>query len=156
MRRARGLNPTHDVCWLLTAAAVAAAATRGQPVRAFEFAVVGAGRGGDDSDSVVHALDGPLLDRKVATARAYARAAGAVLEREVDDMLRTAGPAAFAREVLVPLADVPLEVRFAGAAPFFEVHGAQRVREGKYREALRLHDHLLPFERALTAWRAGA
>ena len=69
-------------------------------------------------------------------------------------MLRTAGPAAFAREVLVPLADVPLAVRFAGAVPFFEVHGAQRVREGKYRDALRLHEHLLPFERALAAWRA--
>jgi hypothetical protein len=150
-----GYNPTHDLCSLVTGAAVQAAARHGQAVRAYEFAVVGAGHD-PAAGSLTHELTGDRLGDKVAAARAYARAAGETLAREVEELLATAGAGAFSHEHLVPLRTGPLEARFAGTRPFFEIHGERRVREGKYREALRLHDHLLPLERALDAWAAAA
>ena len=150
-----GYNPTHDLCSLITGAAVQVAARHGRAVRAYEFAVVGAGDPTVEG-RLTHELTGERLAAKIAAARDYARAAGDVLTREVEELLATAGPGAFSHEHLVPQPTSPLAARFAGSRPFFEIHGERRVREGKYRKALRLHDHLLPFERALDAWAAAA
>lgn len=148
-----GYNPTHDACQLLAQAAVQAACRRGQRATVFEFEVVEASQRTDERDDVLLLeLDDAGLDRKLALATAYARQAGQVLEQEVTGMIARHGPEAFRRERLVPASTASLASRFGGEAPFYETHGERRVREGKYSRALRLHEHLVPFERYLRDW----
>lgn len=149
-----GYNPTHDVCGMIAGAAVAAAASRGQPATALEFAVTDVP--GVDEAPVTGVLRLELSDAdlaaKVELARAYARASGPMLEAEVDALLARHGHHRFRTETLVPSSGEALSVRFANAAPYYETHGARRVHEGKYDQVLRMEDHLIPFERRLTQW----
>jgi hypothetical protein len=39
--------------------------------------------------------------------------------------------------------------RFLDERPFYETHGEARVREGKYPEAIRYREHILPIAEAL-------
>lgn len=145
-----GYNPTHDVCGLIGQAVVEAAARRGRPCRGFAFDVVQAASAGPAAIQVT--LDEQGLDDKIALAREYARQAGDMLAREVDDMLARHGREAFQREHLVPTSPRPLAERFSNEPPFYERHGERRVREGKYAHAVRLHAHLVPFAEDLERW----
>jgi hypothetical protein len=148
-----GYNPTQDVCGLLARAAVDVASVQGPAVTALEFAVsdvapVDAVR----SATIRHELSESTLADKVALARSYARAAGPMLEEEVNALLARHGTDPFRTETLEPVSRLSLAQQFADAVPFYETHGEQRVREGKYTRVLRLRDHLLPFEEALADW----
>lgn len=148
-----GYNPTHDVCGLLARAAVDVASVQDPAVTVLEFAVadvppVVAGRSG----TIRHELSASTLAEKVALARSYARTAGPMLEEEVNALLTRHGTAPFRTETLEPVSRLSLAQRFADTPPFYERHGEQRVREGKYTSVLRLRDHLLPFEQALADW----
>ena len=148
-----GYNPTHDLCGLIAGAAVDVATTRGQRATAFEFAVTRL----PNADAIPaggkrHELSDEDLTEKVELARTYARSAGPALEQEVETLLARHGCQTFRTETLVPISRMPLAQRFACAAPYYETHGEQRVQQGKYSEVLRLHDHLVPFERRLSEW----
>jgi hypothetical protein len=75
-----------------------------------------------------------------------------MLDREVSEMIARRGPEAFRTETLWPPRSVPLEEQFAADPPSYEAHGARRVREGRYARALRLSEHMVPFERCLAEW----
>ena len=148
-----GYNPTHDVSQLLAHAAVGAAHRRGQRATVFEFDVVEPSAALDTRPgALLLDLDDEGLDQKLSLATAYARRAGSMLEQEVAEMIARHGREAFRRERLVPASTEPLESRFGGAAPFYEVHGDQRVREGKYACALRMREHVVPLEHVLRRW----
>lgn len=153
-----GYNPTHDVCGLIAGAAIHVAASRGQGATALEFAVTDLPAADPAVPSGGHRMEltDAGLAEKVALARAYARAAGPMLEEEVETLLARHGHQRFRTETLVPALRLPLAARFAAAPPYYETHGERRVREGKYGQVLRLRDHLLPFERCLFEWSQAA
>lgn len=149
-----GFNPGHDVCRLLIDAAVGKLATTNTPALGnFEFALVGSPQGMPEAappEALRLRLDDAALERKLAAARAYPEMAA-----EVAGALAKFGLEAFREETMWPsTAHADLVARFPAGA-FFERHGEQRVREGHYRETVRLRDHLLPVAAALKAWAHG-
>ena len=142
-----GYNPSHDLCRLIAGTAVNLTARRlGRPIAAYSFPLVGRP---DDcpahlrGEAIRLELDEPALGRKLQAAARYPELRG-----EVDAALGSLGAAAFAVECLRPHDAVAL-APYGSEAPFYERHGARRVTEGVYREALTFRAHLRPIAEAL-------
>ena len=140
-----GYNPAHDLASVVVAAAGARLARRGVRVPPrFEFAVVGGELETEVASTIRVRLDETALRRKVQAALAYGE-----LRAEVADALSAPAAAGAGLERIVPVS----EDREPGAPPedppFYERHGARRVREGRYARVLTWREHLRPFARAL-------
>jgi hypothetical protein len=135
-------NPTHDLCAVIASlASMRAQATTGRVIDRYDYAVTTAAL----ESGIVIDLDEETLKRKIATAYAFDH-----LTSDVNDLLATVGVADLAREVLRPVSghiELPPPVR----KPFYETHGEERVREGRYRAVFRYTEHFVPFVQELAA-----
>lgn len=151
---AEGYNPSHDLCELISAAAVARArAATGRSVAHYTFALAGLPDGEEAwraAEDIVVDLDETETAAKIAAARAYAFAAGGTLLGEVEATLSAQGARVFARERLFART-LGYEARFGGEPPFYERHGEARVHSGRYGRVIRFAEHMAPLARALGA-----
>jgi hypothetical protein len=144
-----GYNPGHDLCRVLTDAAVALARRQsGRPIASYEFPLSGpSGNGAPDPGALDLTLDDSALARKLAAAQAYPEMA-----EEVERALAGHGAEGFRGECLRPTDPAAtlaaLEAR-AGSPPFYETYGERQVAAGHYTRVLRLEEHFLPVARAL-------
>jgi AcrR family transcriptional regulator len=142
-----GYNPSHDVCRVLTDAAVQVARRRtGRAIASYDFLLEGRSdvHPGNDSGSLRFELEDGALERKLAAARSYPEMA-----YEVDRAFERHGAAAFRIECLRPVdpeADVEALVE---EPPYYETYGEQQVAAGRYPQVLRFREHFLPLARAL-------
>ncbi|MEA2692985.1 MAG: hypothetical protein QOJ16_2372 [Acidobacteriota bacterium] len=146
-----GYNPGHDLCRVLTDAAVALASRRtGEPIASYEFPLSGppdACPAALRSATLHLTLDDAALGRKLAAARAYPEMA-----EEVERALAGHGEESFRVECLRPVdpgTGVSGIAERAGSPPFYETYGERQVAAGHYRYVLRLKEHFLPAARAL-------
>jgi AcrR family transcriptional regulator len=145
-----GFNPTHDVCRFVIDGAVAIVRERtGREIRNEEFVL---DTRPDSCPDAVRAaatwirLDDAALERKLDVARQYPE-----LRDEVDAALARYGRQAFATECLRPATTASMLEGFEGERPGYERFGEQRVREGRYDEVIRYHQHVLPVQQAIEA-----
>ena len=143
-----GYNPSHDLCRVVTGAAVAIARRRtGRPIAVYDFPLE---ESPDRCPEPVRTrtlrfeLQDGALARKLEAARSYPEMAF-----EVERNLAAHGTAAFAVECLRPVDEEPdLEALFA-EPPYYERYGEMQVAEGHYERVLRFREHFLPVARAL-------
>lgn len=144
---AEGFNPTHDLCRGLVNAAVAIAEARSRrPIANYEFELTEWERGGaaaHDAGCVHEVLPENMFRRKLEAARGYAE-----LRCDVDRALAAHGEGYFQLECMRP-ARALTEPR---EPPYYELVGADRVRQGVYREALHYADHVRPILDGLRAY----
>jgi AcrR family transcriptional regulator len=142
-----GYNPSHDVCRLISGAAVALASRRvGRTIEAYDFPLVDRPDACPDHlrpAAIRHELDAAALARKLAAADRYPE-----LRDEVRTALEQLGVDAFRIECLRPHEANGLAA-FEAEAPFYERHGRRRVAEGVYRDVLTFRDHVRPIADAL-------
>lgn len=143
-----GFNPSHDVCRLLTDAAVALARRRtARAIASYDFPLEGrpdaAGANGSRGALRLELEDG-ALERKLAAARSYPEMA-----YEVERAFERHGAKAFRIEFLRP-ADPEADVEaLIDEPPYYESYGERQVAAGRYRQVLRFREHFLPLARAL-------
>lgn len=167
-----GYNPTHDVCCLLTNAAVEIAnrvRTAG-PIQNFDFAIVRPPEPGtvDQSPGTVRfVLDEDSYDRKVKAMRSCPELADEVsagldgtglkslemlgdLIDEVRCLMKVRGGAAsFRIECLRPIAAGFDEPGLNEQAPFYERYAEKLVAAGLYQTVIRYREHVVPVAQAL-------
>ena len=169
-----GYNPTHDVCQLVTVAALARSNRMGDhQTVGYEFALIKRGRSRHDAprgDSVWLRLDDAALGEKIKAMRAHphlrdevsagldgtAMAAlrdhpelAAEAQRLVDEM----GPEAFRVEHL-------RRIERGSAAPtseppFYERYGEALVRRGRYAQVISYSEHLASIAEGLRRFAEG-
>jgi hypothetical protein len=146
-----GYNPGHDLCRVLTDAAVILASRQtGRTLASYEFPLAAAPDacpGARRSTALRLTLNDSALARKLAAARAYPEMA-----EEVERALAAHGEESFRLECLCPVLPILREREIAGRAgfpPFYEIHGERQVAAGHYGQVLRLKDHFLPAVDAL-------
>lgn len=149
-----GYNPVHDVCRLVTDAAVEIMhLARGRRPASYDFLTVSPPDDCPESlrDRAIWLhLDDSSLERKLAAARAYAEIAG-----EVNTALGEMGTEAFRVECLRPVesscrpGDEAWRDPWVNQPPWYERHGERRVADGYYRRVLRYREHVRPLEEAL-------
>ncbi|HEX7798314.1 MAG TPA: hypothetical protein VF456_28320 [Vicinamibacterales bacterium] len=149
-----GYNPTHDVCEVLTSAAVALAALRGHRVHHLVFPLMGdpcVSPGFDRPLEAVHHLTEKRFDEKKRATLKYASIGGERLLQEIEDTLRRFGDDAFRCERWFAGASVshPWAELFGGGRPFYEEYGERQVASGRYDFVLRFTEHVLPIFRHL-------
>ncbi|HEX7186539.1 MAG TPA: hypothetical protein VF756_32260 [Thermoanaerobaculia bacterium] len=143
-----GFNPSHDLCRLVTDAAVVLARRRtGRTIASYGFLLEGrpdASSGNGSSGALRLELEDGALERKLAAARSYPEMA-----YEVEQAFERHGVAAFRIECLRP-ADPEADVEsLVEDPPYYERYGEQQVAAGRYRQVLRFREHFLPLARAL-------
>ncbi len=147
---AEGFNPIHDICRFVIDAAIRAASRRtGRAIDNLEFDLDASPRAPDRDpvDGEIRiALDPRAIERKHRAALGYRE-----LRAEVANALDRFGALAYAIESLRPAATKAALARFDAAAPDYERFGAERVRQGLYREIIRYREHVLPVRQALEA-----
>ena len=141
-----GYNPTHDICFELTQAAVELVRRRTRrTIQRYSFCLTeweGCVPSQMAEDLVHLELDDTCLHDKIEAARSYVE-----LRDEVDRALEYKGIEYFRNEALIPSTGwttAPEDYK-----PGYELRGEQRVGEGKYAQVLRYNDHLLPIFRGL-------
>jgi AcrR family transcriptional regulator len=142
-----GYNPGHDLCRVLTDAAVALAARQsGQTPVSYEFPLSGpSGAGAPGIAGALRlTLDDAALARKLAAAHTYPEMA-----EEVERALAGHGEEGFREEYLRPVDPAARIEDRAGSPPFYETYGERQVAAGYYPRVLRLREHFLPAARAL-------
>lgn len=173
-----GYNPTHDLCEVLVRTAVAitnnltniARAGDGKECLVQHYTIPLMGdpqptarltawraetknpvirRG---SEQRIIELTERELAHKLETMREYASRAGGILQQEVEDAFRSYGEDAFALEYLYAAAAPGKEPErnFLQQKPFYESRGEQRVADGRYRDVILFHDHVLPIMNRLS------
>jgi hypothetical protein len=142
-----GYNPTHDICRLLTGAAVEMAQrASGRVLENFEFLLFGRpDRGGawQGDQGIRLDLDEEAFARKMAVARSYTE-----LESEVKEAIRLSRLDAFRVECLRQVPNRP-PVFAADHKPYYEQYGEQKVLSGHYRHVIRYNDHIRQLGKAL-------
>jgi AcrR family transcriptional regulator len=146
---AEGFNPTHDVCRLITDAAVRYARLRaGRPVLNVAFRLIDAPEVPTltrQATSTVFALSNAALERKMAAAFAYPEMAG-----EVAAARKRLGDEAFRIESFRHVRDG--EIWAPGdQPPYYERYGRKRVEEGAYPEVIYYEQHIRPLADLLHA-----
>lgn len=171
---AEGYNPTHDVCRLVTEAAIERANYMSDHKTAgYEFALIKRGRSHRDvprRDSVWLRLDDATLSEKIETMRAHPHLRDEVnagldgagiealrdhpeLSAEAQRLVDEMGLEAFRVE---HLRRVEREVAAtASVAPFYERYGEALVRRGRYAQAIRFSEHVAPIVEGLRRFAGG-
>jgi hypothetical protein len=143
-----GFNPTHDLCRHLTNAAVLTAErSTGRKIANFDFVLVAPPDTASEEirDQCIRLqLDPAALSRKRVAAENYPE-----LKEEIDAAISKFGLEIFATELLRPVV-ADLSATFDDQ-PFYEIHGADRVKEGHYHQVIRYREHFRPLMEAL--WR---
>jgi hypothetical protein len=140
-----GFNPGHDVCRALIDSAVAVVQTRtGRALENYEFAVHN--NPATDPEGALVRLDlaDDAFDRKIEAAMAYRE-----IKDDVENAMERFGREAFAVECLRPSSTPAMLEQFETMPPRYESIGESRVRDGRYREVVRYHEHVAPVFRAL-------
>jgi hypothetical protein len=136
---AEGYNPTHDLCRALANCLARRMEQAGRRVRNLEIPLVGhpcAPAREEHAEVQVH-LSEPELQEKLATMRDYAHRCSPVLEAELQTMLDTYGPQAFATECLYTARRTPYEDGgVPEVMPSFERIGEERRRAGVYKDVI--------------------
>ena len=135
---AEGYNPIHDVCRVLTEAAVGLL-NRDAPAL-FEFDLVAHPDG--EGDGIRLRLDESAFAWKLDAVRRYAELAveaQAAFDAYGADAFRTEFLRAACRTALAP----------TGEVPYYERVGNERVRQGRYAQVLRYGEHVRPVMSAL-------
>jgi len=143
-----GFNPSHDLCRLLTDAAVVLAGRRtGRVIASYDFLLEGrpdAIPANGSSGFLRLDLEDGALERKLAAARSYPEMA-----HEVERAFARHGSGAFRIECLRP-ADPEADVEaLIEEPPYYESYGERQVAAGHYPRILRFREHFLPLARAL-------
>jgi hypothetical protein len=143
-----GYNPSHDVCRLVTNAAVRMAGrARGAEIGNFDFTLSArpdlCPEGGREG-AVWLRLDDDTFARKLAAARDYPG-----LAAEVESALAAHRPDAFRVECLRPVESDPAEDFFGDGRPYYEEYGERQVAAGHYEQVIRYRQHILPIADAL-------
>jgi len=143
-----GFNPAHDVCRLVTDAAVALARRRtGRAIASYDFLLESLPDTFpvNGSSGVVRLeLEDDALERKLAAARSYPEMA-----YEVERAFARHGAGAFRIECLRP-ADSEADVEaLIEEPPYYESYGERQVAAGRYSRVLRFREHFLPLALAL-------
>ena len=89
-------------------------------------------------------LDDAALQRKIDAAFAYRE-----LRDEVQLAMERFGRSAFAVEYLRPSATRLMIEHFEHELPRYERLGRIRVREGRYHDIIRYHEHVLPVRKMI-------
>lgn len=137
---AEGFNPVHDVCRGLTEAAIGLCG----PVQPLLFEVDLVGHPDGDGSGIRLHLDDGAFARKLDAVDRYAELLG-----EADSAFGRFGVDAFRTEFLRRSEEGSLAP--AEHAPHYDVVGAERVRQGRYRTALRYREHVRPILDVLRA-----
>jgi hypothetical protein len=141
-----GYNPTHDICFELTEAAVELVRKRTRrAIRRYSFCLTeweGCAPSQKAEEAIHLELDDACLYDKVEAARCYVE-----LRDEVDRALACKGIEYFRNETLVP--STGWTIALEDYKPGYELRGEQRVADGKYTHVLRYKDHILPIFRGL-------
>lgn len=139
-----GYNPTHDVCRLVTGAAVALANGAGNnEVASFDFPLTGTPDKNAGPHDLRIELDDDAFARKLAAARSYAE-----LESEVNDAITSNSERAFRIECLRPAGNNEIDLE-QNRKPYYEEYGEKQVAAGHYRDIIRYREHMLPLTKAL-------
>lgn len=145
---AEGYNPAHDICHFLS---VRTGHRHGLQV--YDIALDGdPGDHGhaNAAECLAFELGPEQLSHKLELIRRYIALAGDKLAQEARHLFALYGEAAQASEILRPALAWPAYDReYCVRPPFFESHGRQRVREGKYTSALTYREHLRPLLAAM-------
>lgn len=169
-----GYNPTHDLCRLLTGAALARANRSGEHHTAgYEFTLIDRGRSRHETpraDSIWLRLDDDALGEKLAEMRAHPHLEDEVgaglggnelaalrdfpeLAAEIQALVCGMGPEAFRVE---HLRAAGLEVgATASTVPFYERYGQSLVRRGHYAQAIGFSRHVAPIAERLRRFAEG-
>lgn len=151
---AEGYNPAHDLCRaLINAAALMAQPAAAPPLANYEVSLTEwrpGSRALHDERCWHLALDDPLLERKLAAARAYPE-----MQYEVEDALACRDREYFRMECLRQVTDSS-PVRWGSAKPFYESWGEQRVAGGEYASVIRWQEHMQPIVDAIASHAACA
>ncbi|MDA8015862.1 MAG: hypothetical protein MPN21_00310 [Thermoanaerobaculia bacterium] len=145
-----GLNPVHDLCCVLTVAALELLFSRfAIRVDHYEFvlAEAPAARRSKNEDTIFYRLSDAELQRKLDRARDYAE-----LRPEVDSALAAWGEEAFRLEVLHPVKSPRSLQEIVGERPSYEAFGARRLEEGVYSTLLQFHQHFEPVASSILEW----
>jgi len=150
-----GYNPTHDLCELLTRAAVAMARPlQRRPCDHYTIPLMGDPRKPTRAQAPEVCeveLGEALFQRKLDATLAYAEMGGPTLKQEVEMTIRNFGERAFAREYLFGTTPGDRwELPFERKKPFYETYGEQQVAAGRYQFVIRFHEHFLPIARRLS------
>lgn len=156
-----GYSPTHDVCRLLTNAAVEIARRRNHyEVANFDVAIVGPPdecREQDRDRAIWIHLDDNEFARKLAVARSYnpdlARDVEAALQGEPSkgSVFDGVELSRFRTECLRPVGRFVQPAPGKSEVPFYETYGEKMVAAGHYSQTLRFTEHFMPLEAAV--WR---
>jgi hypothetical protein len=162
-----GFNPTHDICGMIIAAAVARAQRNGVAINNLKFFLfeshdrhAAAAR----RDGICHVLSEEQVRRKIAAAHAYPELADEVewvfsgrtpkvlesypqLASIFDAATEGLNERGFATECLLPAGTMSPD----GGRPFYEIYAEQLAADGVYDEAISYRRHVQPIERALAA-----
>ncbi len=140
-----GFNPSHDLCHLLAAAAVANTARRsGRSPVLFDFLLEGRPDGDVRAGDLRLELTAAELESKLAAANDYPEMAG-----EVERALVRHGVEPFRVECLRRVDQEVVVENLVADPPFYEIHGERQVAAGHYQRVLRFREHFLPVARAL-------
>ena len=138
-----GYNPMHDVCRMMTDAAVALAGrVLHRPISSYQFATVGdpvARPAGATGEPLTLRLDSPELTRKLVASHGYTE-----LAEDVHRALAVTGDAAFGVECLWPIRASVVEP--LTDVPEYEAWGEARVSAGHYGQVIRYLEHVRPLE----------
>lgn len=140
-----GFNPSHDLCCLVAAAAVAITTRRtGHPAVLYDFLLEGRPDGAVRAGDLRLELDAGELERKLAAAREYPEMAG-----EVERAFQRHGVEPFRIECLRAVDPEVIVENLVSDPPFYEIHGERQVAAGHYQRVLCFREHFLPVARAL-------
>lgn len=145
-----GLNPVHDLCYVMTVAALNLSSRRlGAPIGHYDILLDEApdGRLAGDPTAVQLRLTDEELGRKLREARGYL-----ALQPEVESALEAYGEEAFRVEVMYPARPGRTLVEWVGEIPRYESFGANRVEQGVYPKLLRFRQHFEPVASSLLEW----
>ncbi len=135
---AEGYNPVHDLCRLITGAAIVAAGTE---TMQYEYAVVGRP---DTFDTKV-TLDETTFAAKIEAAQRLAPIIG-----DVNELLMRHGRDPYRTESFRRVAD--WTALHSSESPDYERYGEERVASHRYERVIRRGEHMIPLRDALCAW----
>jgi hypothetical protein len=140
-----GFNPSHDLCCLVaaTAMAITARRTRRSPIL-YDFLLEGRPDGAVRAGDLRLELDAAELERKLVAAREYPEMAG-----EVERAFQRHGVEPFRVECLRRVDPKVVVEDLVTDPPFYEIHGERQVAAGYYPTVLRFREHFLPVAHAL-------
>lgn len=143
-----GYNPAHDLCRLLTNAAVQIAGRlTNRSILNFDFLLDGLP--GDcpetmSANAIWLHLDEEELSQKLETARGYSE-----LTADVNRTLERGGEEALRIECLRPASNRITCEGLIEQPPYYELYGEKQVASGHYRKVLRYREQVLPLAEEL-------